>query len=128
MERTDASDSTSGSSSLARSLGAALAARGWTVGVPGIGTGSATHPPIDLMVSRAHTAEGPVDPGPALALLDDGPSRAHGPAEPLGDRQRLRPAILESLGWRLQRIWTADWAHNPDGELARLIQRLEADR
>jgi very-short-patch-repair endonuclease len=27
------------------------------------------------------------------------------------DRDRLRQEILESLGWRLHRIWSTDWYH-----------------
>ncbi|QDG52113.1 DUF3320 domain-containing protein [Persicimonas caeni] len=41
------------------------------------------------------------------------------------DRERTRLAVLKSLGWRIHRIWTADWWHNRDRELERLKARLE---
>src|SRR5262249_49453643 len=36
------------------------------------------------------------------------------------DRDRLRQAVLERLGWRLCRVWSTDWWPDPDGELRRL--------
>ena len=40
------------------------------------------------------------------------------------DRDRLRQAILERLGWRIRRIWSTDWFQNPHGELAPIIREL----
>ncbi|WP_293915387.1 DUF4011 domain-containing protein [Deinococcus sp.] len=37
------------------------------------------------------------------------------------DRDRLRQAVLENLGWRIHRIWSTDWFTNP----GRCIQDLE---
>lgn len=42
------------------------------------------------------------------------------------DRDRLRQEVLESLGWSILRIWSTDWFRDPEMELERLIQRLEA--
>jgi hypothetical protein len=28
--------------------------------------------------------------------------------------------ILEGLGWKLHRIWSTDWWHNPEAEMAKL--------
>jgi very-short-patch-repair endonuclease len=38
------------------------------------------------------------------------------------DRDRLRAAVLEGLGWRLVRVWSTDFWQDPKGE----IERLEA--
>jgi very-short-patch-repair endonuclease len=45
------------------------------------------------------------------------------------DRDRLRQEVLESLGWKLYRIWSTDWFENPDREtqkLVGLVKRLAA--
>ncbi len=42
------------------------------------------------------------------------------------DRDRLRQAVLERLGWRLFRIWSTDWWLDPDGELRRFDAALAA--
>ena len=31
------------------------------------------------------------------------------------DRDRLRPQVLEGLGWRLHRVWSTDWFRDPQG-------------
>jgi very-short-patch-repair endonuclease len=42
------------------------------------------------------------------------------------DRDRIRQAVLESLGWRLFRIWSLDWWYDSAGVLARLEAAIEA--
>jgi len=42
------------------------------------------------------------------------------------DRDRLRQHILEGLGWRIHRIWSTDWWLNPEGEVKKIIERLQA--
>lgn len=42
------------------------------------------------------------------------------------DRDRLRQHILEKLGWRIHRIWSTDWWLNPEGEIKKIIERLQA--
>ena len=37
-----------------------------------------------------------------------------------------RPEVLAKLGWRLHRIWAADWLHRRDDEVARLLGALRA--
>jgi len=37
------------------------------------------------------------------------------------DRDKLRQSILEGLGWKLHRIWSTDWWHDPDKEFERLL-------
>ena len=44
------------------------------------------------------------------------------------DRDKLRQAVLEGLGWELHRIWSTDWWHDADGETKRLIAAIEANR
>lgn len=46
------------------------------------------------------------------------------------DRDRLRQSILKGLGWRLIRIWSSDWWHDPQREIERveaLLQELLQD-
>jgi len=40
------------------------------------------------------------------------------------ERDRLRQSVLESLGWKLHRIWSTEWWHNRDIEINRLKQRI----
>ncbi|MFZ0547792.1 MAG: DUF3320 domain-containing protein, partial [Candidatus Promineifilaceae bacterium] len=42
------------------------------------------------------------------------------------DRDRLRQAVLENMGWRIHRIWSTDWFRNPEQELERTIAAIEA--
>jgi very-short-patch-repair endonuclease len=41
------------------------------------------------------------------------------------DRDRLRQEILEKLGWKIHRIWSTDWFKGRDGEITRLVRRIE---
>ena len=41
------------------------------------------------------------------------------------DRDRLRQHVLESLGWRIHRIWSTDWWLDPQRELDKLHAKLE---
>ncbi len=54
-----------------------------------------------------------------LALACDGPT--YHAARSVRDRDRLRPQVLESLGWRLRHVWSTDWARSPEGELKRIL-------
>jgi hypothetical protein len=44
------------------------------------------------------------------------------------ERDRLRQDVLENLGWNFHRIWSTDWFHRRDQEIARLRATLEAAR
>ena len=44
------------------------------------------------------------------------------------DRDKLRQLILEGLGWKLHRVWSTDWWHNPDSEMGKLTAAIEAAR
>ena len=41
-------------------------------------------------------------------------------------RDRLRQHVLESLGWKLNRIWSTDWWFSAESELEKLQTRLQA--
>jgi len=43
-------------------------------------------------------------------------------------RDRLRAAVLKSLGWRLHRVWSTDWWQDPEGETASIIATLDEIR
>jgi very-short-patch-repair endonuclease len=44
------------------------------------------------------------------------------------DRDRIREAVLRSLGWRLHRIWSTDWWRDRAHEMSRLQEALESAR
>ncbi|MDA1270185.1 MAG: DUF3320 domain-containing protein [Chloroflexi bacterium] len=96
-----------------RSLAAVIAEKGYLVAEsPGWGTGT-----VDLAVA---------DPGDperyVLGIECDGPS--YDSARSARDRDRLRPQVLEGLGWRLHRAWSPDWASDPSKELARILDQV----
>lgn len=41
------------------------------------------------------------------------------------DRDRLRQAILEDLGWEIVRIWSTDWFKDREGQVDRIARRVE---
>jgi very-short-patch-repair endonuclease len=43
------------------------------------------------------------------------------------DRDRLRQEVLESLGWKIHRIWSTEWFRSKDKEVARLLDRVQAE-
>ena len=92
-----------------------LRARGWDVRAR-IGASAVR---IDLAVVD------PDVPGRFLAgLVCDGVSYRGGACA--RDRDRLRPAVLEGLGWRLLRVWSPDWWTHPAREADRLHAALRA--
>ncbi len=44
------------------------------------------------------------------------------------ERDRLRQEVLEHLGWRFHRIWSTDWFHRREQEIAKLARVLEMAR
>lgn len=42
------------------------------------------------------------------------------------DRDKLRQAVLEGLGWTLHRIWSTDWWHNANSEMEKLLTAISA--
>jgi len=41
------------------------------------------------------------------------------------DRDRLRQEVLESLDWRIVRIWSTDWVRDPNSQISRVITIFE---
>jgi very-short-patch-repair endonuclease len=86
-----------------------LAERGITV-VPQYGVGgyrvdfAATHPDDDERM--------------VLAIEADGASYHRSGS--VRDRDRLRGEHLQRLGWSFHRIWSTNWFHDPDSEVAKL--------
>ncbi|SNX88459.1 AAA domain-containing protein [Streptomyces sp. TLI_55] len=62
----------------------------------------------------------PDRPGQMILAVETDGERYHS-APSARDRDRLRQAHLERLGWRFHRIWAADWFTNPHTELDRLL-------
>ncbi len=71
-----------------------------------------------------------------LAVVDpDSPGRyllgvecdgaAYHSARSARDRDRLRQAVLESLGWRIHRIWSTAWFRAPEKEMKALESAIE---
>jgi len=44
------------------------------------------------------------------------------------ERDRLRPSILRHRGWKIVRLWSAEWFRNKEGEIARLMAEIEQFR
>ena len=102
-------------SSFEQAVAAALRARGYEVEAE-VGTGTYR---IDLAVRD------PERPGRyALGVECDGPTYAS--ALTARDRDRIRPSVLEGLGWRLHRAWSPDWFRDPEGEAARAADAIQA--
>lgn len=73
---------------------------------------------VDLAVVDEH------DPGRYLLGIEcDGAMYHH--ARSARDRDRLRQAVLEQMGWHLYRIWSTDWFKHPAREAQRLLAAVE---
>jgi hypothetical protein len=92
-----------------------LRARGWGV-------------QMQIGVSAVRIDLGVVDPdvpGSFLAGVEcDG--AAYRSSASARDRDRLRQAVLEGLGWRILRVWSVDWWTRPAREADRLHAALQA--
>lgn len=93
----------------------ALAAKGWEVhtqiGVSGFR--------IDLGVRHPDHA------GVWLAGVECDGASYHFSAT-ARDRDRIRQAVLEGLGWNILRIWSTDWFRAPDATITRIDGSLQA--
>jgi hypothetical protein len=66
----------------------------------------------------------PEDPGRfILGIICDGDN--YRSADTSRDRDRLRGQVLESLGWRIHRIWSPDWVQRRKTEVERLKNALK---
>ena len=41
------------------------------------------------------------------------------------ERDRLRQDVLESKGWKINRIWSYDWIHSKKEELDKLKTKID---
>jgi len=69
----------------------------------------------------------PITPGRYLLGIECDGARYHS-ARSARDRDRLRQTVLEGLGWRMHRIWSTDWFHNPEHELRKVLLAIETAR
>jgi very-short-patch-repair endonuclease len=53
---------------------------------------------------------------------------AYASAKSARDRDRLRQQVMETMGWKIFRIWSTDWFRNPKHELERLVTAIEKAR
>ena len=60
---------------------------------------------------------------PVLAIECDG--AAYHSSATARDRDRLRQAHLQRLGWRFHRIWSTDWFYNREEEIERALAAFE---
>jgi len=42
------------------------------------------------------------------------------------DRDRIRQSVLESLGWKIHRIWSTDWFRDSGQELRKVLEAVES--
>jgi very-short-patch-repair endonuclease len=109
-----AASSATSSDSFAESVRSRLAEYGITV-VPQYGVGGYR---VDF--AFAH----PDDPTRMiLAVEADGAS--YRDSGSVRDRDRLRKEHLERLGWRFHRLWSTNWFHDSDAEVAKLREAYE---
>lgn len=94
----------------------ALTRRGWTV-VPQIGVSRFR---IDIGIVH------PDRPGDYLVGVECDGATYHSAAT-ARDRDKVRAAILEGLGWKLLRVWSTDWWVNREGAADRLHREIEAE-
>lgn len=91
-------------------IGKFLTSRGCTVQM-NVGNSDYT---IDIAV------EHPKKPGHYIAGIEcDGSS--YYMARTVRDREHLRTAVLERMGWKMHRVWSTEWIRNPEAEKMRLM-------
>jgi len=66
----------------------------------------------------------PGNPGRFLLGIECDGATYHS-AKSARDRDRLRQDILESLGWKIHRVWSTDWFKNPQAQLQSILNDLE---
>lgn len=66
----------------------------------------------------------PSHPGRYLMGIECDGARYHS-AKSARDRDRLRQAILEGLGWRIRRVWSTDFFKAPRAALAGILSELD---
>ena len=65
--------------------------------------------------------EHPKQPGEFIAGIEcDGNS--YYMARTVRDRDHLRTAVMERMGWKMYRVWSTEWIRNPEAEQERLLE------
>lgn len=59
----------------------------------------------------------------AIAIECDGAS--YHAAKTARERDRIRPDVLQGMGWKTYRVWSPDWVKDPQSEGQRLIEAVE---
>ncbi len=68
--------------------------------------------------------EHPKKPGHYIAGIEcDGSS--YYMARTVRDREHLRTAVLEQMGWKMYRVWSTEWIRNPEAEKERLMNFIQ---
>lgn len=97
-----------------RAMADALRGAGWQVDAA---VGSSSYK-LDLAVRD------PKDPERyGVAVETDGP--VYVAARSTRDRDRLRADVLQGMGWRLQRVWSSEWWHDPTAPRV-LVEKVRA--
>ena len=110
-EKSGASDN---ATSLSSSLASALRALGYET-TTGVGRSKFK---VDVAVVD------PTDPDRYyLGILVDSNSRAE--TKIARDREITQPSVLQSLGWKVMRVWSIDWMQNHQRVLESIVQALE---
>lgn len=66
----------------------------------------------------------PGKPGKFLMGIECDGATYHS-AKSARDRDHLRQEILESLGWKIRRIWSTDWFKHPQAQIQPILNELE---
>ncbi len=69
----------------------------------------------------------PERPGAYLMAVECDGATYHG-SRNARERDRLRDAVLEGLGWRIYRVWSTDWWYERERAEQRLLAAVEAAR
>ncbi|MFC1649328.1 DUF4011 domain-containing protein [Patescibacteria group bacterium] len=73
---------------------------------------------VDLAVKH------PKEPGKYLLGIECDGAQYHS-SKYARDRDKVRQAVLESLGWNIHRIWSDDWLNNREYELNKIKDRID---
>lgn len=117
MDETAAETYAACHSGIAQTVGAALREKGYETD---LSVGQSGYK-VDIGVID------PQDPGRyILGILLDG--SVYGAAKTTRDREIAQISVLEGLGWRIMRIWSADWLDNSAKVVGRVLSKLEEIR
>jgi very-short-patch-repair endonuclease len=90
--------------------------------------GLTVHPQVGCSGFRVDLAVvDPETPGRYLLGVECDGATYHASAT-ARDRDRLRQEVLQSLGWRLCRVWSADWIRDREAQVRRVLSALEKAR